>query len=188
VYDVRFYSTREVTMPDRQPSQTRNLDIYGSPPLPWARAHDLLETGPHGPLAGFFLATAGSDGRPDMAGVGVIWHDGDLYFTSGPGTRKSQNLKNSPACSIAVKLPGMDLTLDGEAAIVTDPATLETAASIYRELEWPARVEGNGFTAPYSAPSAGPPPWDLYRFTYSRVVGLSTAGPGGATLWQFGTD
>lgn len=173
-------------MPDRQPVETRNLDRYGGSPLPWARAHGLLESGPKGPLAGFFLATADPDGRPHAAGVGVVWHDGDLYFTSGPGTRKSRNLQANPACTLAVKLPGMDLTLDGEAATVTDAATLETVAGIYRELGWPAQVEGNAFTAPYSAPSAGPPPWDLYRFTYSRVVGLSTAEPNGATLWQFG--
>lgn len=45
-------------------------------------------------------------------------------------------------------------------------------------------MEGGSFTAPYSAPSAGPPPWDLYRFTYTRVVGLSPAEPT-ATLWYF---
>src|SRR4051812_26083832 len=31
--------------------------------------------------------TADAGGRPHAAGVGVVWHDGDLYFTSGPGTR-----------------------------------------------------------------------------------------------------
>jgi hypothetical protein len=46
-------------------------------------------------------------------------------------------------------------------------------------------VDGDAFTAPYSAPSAGPPPWDLYRFVYSTVVGLSTAEPNGATRWRF---
>lgn len=178
--------SRKDEMPDRLPVQTRNLDRYGGPALPWTRAHGLLESGPKGPLAGFFLATVGPGGRPHTAGVGVVWHDGDLYFTSGPGSRKSRNLKANPACSIAVKLPGMDLTLDGDAAQVTDPETLEKVASLYRDLGWPARVEGDAFTAPYSAPSAGPPPWHLYRFTYTRVVGLSTAEPNGATLWQFG--
>jgi Pyridoxamine 5'-phosphate oxidase len=173
-------------MPDRQPNETKNLDTYERPPLSWARAHDLLEIGTTGPRSGFFLATVDANGPPHVAGVGVIWHDGDLYFTSGSDTRKARNLKATPACSLAVNLPGMDLTLEGEATIVTDSATLETAASTYRELGWPARVEGNAFAAPYSAPSAGPPPWDLYRFTYSRVVGMGTAEPGGATLWQFG--
>jgi hypothetical protein len=118
--------------------------------------------------------------------VGVIWLDGDLYFTSGPRTRKSQNLSLNPACTLAVKLPGMDLTLEGEAARVTDPGTLEKAAATYRELGWPAQVDGDALRAPYSAPSAGPPPWNVYRFTFQNVVGVSTAEPNGATLWRFG--
>jgi hypothetical protein len=32
---------------------------------------------------------------------------------------------------------------------------------VYREGGWPAEAEGDAFTAPYSAPSAGPPPWHL---------------------------
>lgn len=143
-------------MTDRQPAGVTNLDRYGNPVLPWSRAHDLLAAGPKGPLAGFFLGTAGPNGRPHAAGIGAVWHDGDLYFTSGPGTRKARNLASNPACTISVKFPGMDLTLDGEVARVTEPATLERVASIYRGIGWPAEVAGDGFTAPYSAPSAGP--------------------------------
>ncbi len=79
----------------------------------------------------------------------------------------------------------MDLTLDGKATRVTEPAILERVASIYRDIGWPAEVTGDAFTAPYSAPSAGPPPWHLYRFTFHTVVGLSTAEPNGATRWRF---
>jgi hypothetical protein len=78
----------------------------------------------------------------------------------------------------------MDLTLDGEAARTTEAETLEKVAALYRELGWPARVESGSFTAPYSAPSAGRPPWDLYPFTCARVAGLSPAEPT-ATLWHF---
>jgi hypothetical protein len=172
-------------MADRQPAEVTNLDRYGDPVLPWNRAHDLLAFGPNGPLVGFFLGTVRPDGRPHAAGIGVVWHDGDLYFTSGPGTRKARNLAANPACTISVKLAGLDLTLDGVAAKVTDPATLERVAGIYREIGWPAEVADGGFTAPFSAPSAGPPPWHLYRFTFHTVVGLSTAEPNGATRWRF---
>ena len=103
-------------MTDRQPSEVTNLDRYGDPALPWSRAHDLLASGPKGPLAGFFLGTVRPDGRPHAAGIAAVWHDGDLYFTSGPRTRKARNLASNPACTIAVKLPGLDLTLDGTAA------------------------------------------------------------------------
>src|SRR5450755_1259823 len=123
-------------MTDRQPTEIANLDRYGDPVLPWARAHDLLESGPKGPLAGFFLGTVSSDGHPHAAGIGAVWHDGDLYFTSGPGTRKARNLAANPACTISVKLTGMDLTLDGTAARVTEPVILERVASIYRDIGW----------------------------------------------------
>jgi hypothetical protein len=36
-----------------------------------------------------------------------------------------------------------------------------------------------------SAPSAGPPPWDLYELTPTTVFGLATAEPNGATRWRF---
>jgi len=50
---------------------------------------------------------------------------------------------------------------------------------------WPVQVEGDAFTALYSAPSAGPPPWHLYRFTFHTAVGNATAEPHGATRWRF---
>ncbi len=115
-------------MSDRQPAEVTNLDRYGDPVLPWSRPRDLLASGPKGPLVGFFLGTVRPDGRPHAAGIGAVWHDGDLYFTSGPGTRKARNLASNPACTIAVKLAGLDLTLDGAAARVTEPATLGRVA------------------------------------------------------------
>jgi hypothetical protein len=171
---------------DRQPTATRNLDRYGGPALPWAEAHELLKSGPKGPTVGFFLGTVSPHGRPHVAGVGAVWHDGDLYFPSGPATRKSRNLDTNPASTIAVKLPGMDLTLAGEATRVTEPDLLAQVVELYRRLGWPAEVDGDALTAPYSAPSAGPPPWNLYRFRYATVVGLGTEAQG-ATLWSFGS-
>ncbi len=172
-------------MTDRQPSEVTNLDRYGDPVLPWSRAHDLLASGPKWPLVGFFLGTVRPDGRPHAAGIGAVWRDGNLYLTSGPGTRNARNLASNAACTISVKLPGMDRTLDGTAMRVTEPAILERVASMYRDIGWPAEVTGDGFTAPYSAPSAGAPPWHLYGFIFHTVVGLSTAEPNGATRWRF---
>jgi len=34
-------------------------------------------------------------------------------------------------------------------------------------------------------PSAGPPPWHLYPFTFHTIVGLGTIEPNGATRWRF---
>ena len=68
---------------------------------------------------------------------------------------------------------------------VTDHATLETVAKLGREGGWPAEVEGDALTAPFSAPSAGPPPWNVYRLTFKTVFGVATDEPYGASRWRF---
>lgn len=176
-------------MADQAPSETTNLDQYGNAPLPWSRAHDILAAPPQpaNPANDYrsYLGTTGPDGWPHSVGVGALWYDGDLYVVSGPGTRKSRNLAANPNATITMGLPGLDLVLEGKATRVTDRQTLEAVAARYRENGWPAEVEGDAFTAPYSAPSAGPPPWHLYRFTYHAAFGVAMTEPWGATRWRF---
>jgi Pyridoxamine 5'-phosphate oxidase len=173
-------------MTDRDPIEVANLDRYGSAELRWSRPRDLLADGTPERDIPFFLGTVRPDGRPHAAGIGALWLDGDLYFTSGPGTQKSRNLAANPACTISARLESIDLVLEGEATRVVEPPTLERVAARYRDGGWPAQVEGDAFTAPYSAPSAGPPPWQLYRFTVHTALGVATSEPYGATRWRFG--
>jgi hypothetical protein len=172
-------------MTDREPIEVRNLDSYGSDELPWSRPRDLLAVTPMTADIPFFLGTTGPSGLPHAAGIGAVWFDDTLWFTSGPRTRKSLNLAADPRCTISTRLPGLDLVVEGHASRVTDPQTLEALAEVYRDGGWPAQVDGDAFTAPFSAPSAGPPPWHLYRFTIASAVGVATAEPYGATRWRF---
>ncbi len=176
-------------MPERNPIETTNLDIYGNAELPWSRARGLLAVDPvvleNPDYQLSYLSTVRPDGRPHSAGVGAMWYDGDMYIVSGPGTRKSKNLAQNPNCTLAMHLPGLDLMLEGTAARVTDTATLEALAARYNAAGWPTTVEGDAFTAPYSAPSAGPPPWHLYRFRFHTAFGVASAEPHGATRWRF---
>ena len=133
----------------------------------------------------FFIGTCRPDGRPHAAGVGALWFDGDLYFTGGPGTRKARNLAASPVCTISARLARIDLVLEGEATWVVDRPTREQVAGMFRTGGWPAEVEDDAFTAPFSAPTAGPPPWHLYRFTFHTAVGVATEEPYGGTRWRF---
>jgi hypothetical protein len=171
-------------MTESAPIETTNLDRYGNAPLEWSRARAALAA-PAGPGVTHFLGTCRPDGTPHAAGVGAQWWDGDLYFTSSPAARKARDLAVNPRCTISVQLPGIDLVLDAVAVPVTDPATLEQIAAGYRSGGWPAEVAGDALTAPYSAPSAGPPPWHVYRFPFHTVVGVATAEPYGATRWRF---
>src|SRR5262245_5391121 len=168
-----------------EPTSTRNLDQYGSAELPWSRPRDILASDTPGADLTFFVTTVRPDGRPHSAGVGAVWVDDALYFKSGPGTLKSRNLAANPACSVGVRLRGLDLVLEGEAYRVTEADTLERVAAIYREGGWPAQVEGDGFTAAFTAPSAGPPPWYLYRLSLRTAVGVAGTEPHGATAWDF---
>jgi hypothetical protein len=172
-------------MTDKPPAEVTNLDRYGNPELPWSRPRDILAVSQSRLDITFFLATVRPDGRPHSAGVGALWFDGDFYIVSGPDTRKSRNLEANPACAISVRLEGIDVILEGDANRVTDSPTLEQIAKLYRESGWPVEAQGDAFMAPYSAPSAGPPPWHLYRFTFHTAFGVATAEPNGATRWRF---
>ena len=164
----------------------KSLDIYGHGPIPWSRAERQLEASVGSLEIHFFLATVRPDGRPHAAGIGALWVDGKFYIVSGPGTRKSRNLAEQPACVISVALPDMDLVVEGTARKVTDEPTLQRLAKAYDAQGWPATVENGAFTAPYSAPSAGPPPWDLYEITPTTAFGVTTGEPHGAMRWRFG--
>ncbi len=163
--------------------ETKNLDVYGSAPIPWSRARDALAAA-RGPSITFFLGTVRPDGTPHAAGVGAVWTEETMWFVTGPRTRKARNLAGNQACTMSARLPGIDVVLEGRAERVTDPDTLERLAAHYREAGWPAEVAGDAFTAPFSAPSAGPPPWHLYRIAAQTAFGVATEPPYGASRWR----
>jgi hypothetical protein len=173
-------------MVEREPSESKNLDIYGNPMIEWSQLRERFANEPLGEETPFFLGTVHPSGLPQSAGIGPVWHEGDFYFTSGPDSRKSKNLAQNPACTLSGRLPGYDVVVEGTAQRVTDRATIDRLAAIYHAGGWPAEATSEGFTAPYSAPSAGPPPWHLYRLTVNVIIALHIIEPGGAARWRFG--
>ena len=178
-------------MATREPTEQATIDIYDLEPIPWSRPRDQLMAGSKREGSGrdtgrtYWLATVRPDGRPHATAVGALWEDDRVYFTSGPGTRKSRNLAADPRCTITVSLDDVDLVIEGSARRVTDPATLEKLAALFRDQGWPAEVSGDALTAPYSAPSAGPAPWYLYEVEPVTAFGVATTEPGGAMRWRF---
>ncbi|MGE3074449.1 MAG: pyridoxamine 5'-phosphate oxidase family protein [Dehalococcoidia bacterium] len=168
-----------------EPTSTKNLDGYGNPALPWSRALAAVTKVANGPEVTWFLGVTDPDGSPHAAGVGAAWSEDELYFVSGPRTRKSRDLSDRPAATLSARLEGIDVVFEGTVQRVTDSATLARVVRVYQDGGWPAEVDGPAFTAPYSASSAGPPPWNLYRLDFRAVYAVATSEPWGATRWKF---
>lgn len=171
-------------MTERQPIDATNLDGYGAEIMQWEEVRNALAV-QHPPETPFFLSTLSPAGQIHTVGIGPSWYEGDFYIATGLRSRKGKDLAANPRCTLATRLTGLDVTLSGIATVVRDPATLEAVAAVFREGGWPAEVEGDAFTAPYSAQSAGPPPWHLFRFSFTEVVALRLSENGGATKWRF---
>jgi Pyridoxamine 5'-phosphate oxidase len=147
----------------------------------WAEALGLLEVANR-----YWLATVRPDGRPHVMPLFGVWLDGAFYFTAGERTRKARNLAINPQSVVNVDAPTLDLVVEGEAVKVTDAPTLRHVRDAYAsKYGWPLTIQGGTFFAPYGAPSAGPPPYDAYRFTPATAFGLGMTEPYGATRWHF---
>lgn len=169
----------------------RNLDGYGAPPIDWDRVRAVLDGeltqapgtgGPHRHTV--WLSTINPDGSPHVMAIGVTQDDGAWYFTSGPATRKSRNLARDPRCVVTVATEPFDLVIEGAARRVTSAGELRSVADSFVKGGWPCEVAGDALTAEYSAQSAGPPPWHVYRVSPSTVFALGTSEPFGATKFQ----
>jgi hypothetical protein len=175
--------------------ETRNLaDLYGLDPLDWTAVRDRLAEGlPQAPGSGgpdrhtCWLATLDPDGSPHVTGIGAVWAHDAFWFETGSGTRKGRNLARDPRCALSVATHGFDLVVEGDAVQVLDRETVAEMARLWAAEGWPARVDDSGtaITAEYSAPSAGPPPWAVYRLVARAATAVATVEPGGATRWRF---
>ncbi|HEU4355287.1 MAG TPA: pyridoxamine 5'-phosphate oxidase family protein [Actinomycetota bacterium] len=178
-------------------ADARNLaDLYDLPPIDWAAVTARLDRGlTQAPGTGgpdrhtCWLATIDADGSPHVTGVGALWADGTFWFETGERTRKGRNLARDPRCTLSVAMHEFDLVVEGDAHRVTDPPTVAAMSERWVAEGWPCRVDetGRALTAEYSAPSAGPPPWFVYRITPRSATALATIEPGGATRWRFAT-
>ena len=168
------------------PTETKNLDGYGSPPLEWKRVIDALNRTSDLPVSDsashYWIATTRPDGRPHVTGIGIVWDDGKFYMATGARTQKGRNLAHDPRCMVSIAAPGVDIVAEGEAKIVRDEGELKRIAELFSG--WGPEVRDRAFWHEYSAPSAGPPPWDVYEITPTTIYAVATAEPNGATRWR----
>jgi hypothetical protein len=136
----------------------------------------------------FWLTTLNADGSPHVTSVGALWSAGSCWFQTGDHTRKAHNVARDPRCAISVATKGFDVMIAGEARRVTDPKVVGGIAALWAQGGWPAEADasGTGITAPFNAPTLGPPPWFVYEVKpqTSTAVGTTEEMPG-STRWRF---
>jgi hypothetical protein len=174
---------------------TNLADLYDLDPLDWAPIEARLAEGiEQAPGDGgpdrhtCWLATIDPGGRPHVTGVGALWVAGAWWFETGETSRKGRNLARDPRCTLSVAVREFDLVTEGVAEVVTEPAVVADLAARWAAGGWPCEVDesGTALTAPFSAPSAGPPPWRVYRLAPTRATAVQTVEPGGASTFTFG--
>jgi Pyridoxamine 5'-phosphate oxidase len=166
-------------------------EAEGLPPVDWASVVEKLDAGSAPALDSpnsrtTWLCTVNEDGSPHMTAVGALWIDGTFWFQTG-ATRKGRNIARDPRCSLAVSIRGADVVVEGDAARVTEPSVVARIAKAFADQGWPAEPDesGSGITAPFNAPTQGPPPWNVYRIEPRSATVVMASEPGGLTRFRF---
>ncbi len=113
----------------------------------------------------------------------AFWIDGALHIVTGEGTRKARDLLADGRCVIGMSsttLPSIDLVVEGRADPLRDAGTVGHIAEFLSQHNWPLEAKRDKVYGP-NAPSAGPPPYTIFRIVPSTVFGL----PGMYGMEQF---
>jgi hypothetical protein len=128
----------------------------------------------------YWLATARPDGRPHVMPVWGVWLDGAFYFSTSATSRKGRNLAANPSCTITVSLDGIDVVVEGAAAILDDESMLRRVADVYGpKYDWPLTVRDGGI---YGENGDGGP---IYKLSPAVAFGFEAEGTFAATRWRF---
>ena len=175
--------------------EARNLgEADGLPAIEWSQVETqvadlLMHEDSHSPnRSTFWLTTLNDDGSAHVTSVGALWHAGSCWFQTAQCTRKAKNVARDPRCSISVATKGFDVMVAGEARRVTDFKIVAEIAALWAQSGWPAQPDdsGAGITAPFNAPTLGPPPWLVYEVKprTATAVGTTEEKPG-SMRWKF---
>ena len=157
---------------ERTPEREQSLLADDSGTTSWEFARERLAN-PETPRTSW-LATTRPNGRPHLMPVIAFWIDGALHIVAGERTRKARDLLADGRCVIGMSsttLPSIDLVVEGRADRLTDHGAVRHIAEYLGEHNWPLEAAGDKVYGP-NAPTAGPPPYTIFRIVPLRVFGL----------------
>ena len=169
-------------MVDKQPVSAHPMLGDVAVPTPWQTARELVEES----TLTYWLATVRPDGRPHVRPILAVWVAGGLYFCAGKNTRKAKNLALKSHCTVTVEQEPLDLAVEGMAAKIRDADRLRRVADAYASTyDWHVTVRDAAFHDAEGAPTAGPPPYDVYEVIPTTAYGFGTDESLSPTRWRF---
>ncbi len=142
--------------------------------LPWSWASERLAK-----ARNFWIATTRPDGRPHVMPVWGVWLDDTFYFSTGPQSRKAQNLATNPQCTVGAEPADEPVIVEGVAQRVADPLLLKRVADVYsQKYQWKIKPTEDGVRDEHG--NSGP-----VFAVHPRVVFGFEDLIGSATRWTF---
>ena len=138
----------------------------------WDVAVDRLEH--PAPGQNHWLATVRPDGSPHLMPIIAFWIEGAFHFLAGAGTRKGRNLAADARCVIGtgnLTSPSMDVVVEGRARRVTDAEDVRRLAEAFGGEGWALEARGSDVYGGHG-PTAGPPPYSIYRLAATKIFAL----------------
>jgi len=103
----------------------------------------------------YWIITVRADGRPHAVPLVGVWHDGAFAFCTGVEEQKQRNLDANPHVAVTTGSTGArgwrtgkDVVVEGTAARVTDPGSLQVLADAWSAKygdDWRFAVRGDEF-------------------------------------------
>ena len=167
-------------MAEKAPAAEQPYLAGDTTPTPWAEARERLAEADT-----YWLATVRQDGLPHLAPLLAVWVDDALHFVASRTSRKATNLAHDAHRVIATRREAMDLVVEGTVAKVSQEARLHRVAEVYMtKYEWPVTVRDGAFYAD-GAPTAGPPPYEVYEVIPTTAFGFPWDETYNPTRWRF---
>lgn len=88
-----------------------------------------------------WLSSVRADGRPHLAPVWFAWHAGKIYISTEPDSIKAQNIRRSPAVSMALEDGTHPLICEGTARLIEKPWDEGMLAVFLKKYEWDLNTE-----------------------------------------------
>ncbi len=162
-----------------EPVETNVIVSGDVDPVSWEDGWRRLEKGET-----YWFATRHPGGRPHVRPVLAVGVDGLLYVAASPATRKAKNLQSDSRCTMSTTSAGVDLVAEGIATKVTDGTILQSIADVYLDkYRWQVTVRNGAFYGE-GAPTAGPPPYELYEIKLGTVLCFPSIEDITPTQWR----